>query len=590
MPVPVEAEDWHDRFPFVHDAVPFAHGYERVRVEEKAFSFLDLVKDVKYLTKMRKKMPHSSAEVERHFEDANAIGPDALSLAAHYDLPHGGDSCSLGAVGDVMYIPDGMSDFLRPPFLERIRNFDFLFGNLETPADPSQKPGMISDFGLRFNVAPAFLDTLATGGAHASGIPFEKPLFDVLSLANNHVFDRGTTGLKRTLHEVAKRGLVPIGVGAELSPAAERGRHAVVERAGFKLGFIAFTWGSNLPGDTPEDTQAVTIAPFGDRTTMPDFGRFEALVARARAEGAECIVLSLHWGYEFEYYPEPHFMKIAREFAARGASLIIGHGPHVLQPMEVLHVNVPEYRGTSHHVTDPVDPSPRVCLVAYSLGNFTTIMNTGPCRLGGLLSVKLARALERGTGRERCLVTEARLHLSYAQKRAAGGLKRHVAIRDVAWALSPSNPKERLRMEVARALAESDLHRLGGKWLQVAAARPALSASSHPSESVIERRGTSLAVTGRLLPTPSMGPKQALLRIDGYEPLDGSSVPPQLIRHLRVSENELFVTVEDEGLLASPGARKVTGTLILPTEDSELSPDSRPGIRAVLAIDPPDED
>jgi poly-gamma-glutamate synthesis protein (capsule biosynthesis protein) len=49
------------------------------------------------------------------------------------------------------------------------------------------------------------------------------------------------------------------------------------------------------------------------------------------------IVVQLHWGMEFEMYPRPEQLEVAHHIAELGADAIIGHHPHVLQPVEVYH-------------------------------------------------------------------------------------------------------------------------------------------------------------------------------------------------------------------------------------------------------------
>src|SRR5690606_25684758 len=62
----------------------------------------------------------------------------------------------------------------------------------------------------------------------------------------------------------------------------------------------------------------------------------------------DVTIVSLHEGYEFQSYPRLEFMQLCRKLAERGANLIYGHHPHVLQGMETV----------------------ENCLILYSLGNF----------------------------------------------------------------------------------------------------------------------------------------------------------------------------------------------------------------------------
>ena len=90
-------------------------------------------------------------------------------------------------------------------------------------------------------------------------------------------------------------------------------------------------------------------------------------VAEAAAQ-ADLVIVSMHWGAE--YYPVTERQRLlARELAAAGADLVIGHGPHVLQPVE------------------RVDGA----WVAYSLGNFLFDQPFPDTRQGAILRIRLDR-------------------------------------------------------------------------------------------------------------------------------------------------------------------------------------------------------
>jgi poly-gamma-glutamate synthesis protein (capsule biosynthesis protein) len=73
---------------------------------------------------------------------------------------------------------------------------------------------------------------------------------------------------------------------------------------------------------------------------------------RAARTQADAVVVSVHWGVEYQHEPLPRQREVAAQLAAAGADLILGSHPHVLQPVELI-----EQGG---HRT----------LVAYSMGNF----------------------------------------------------------------------------------------------------------------------------------------------------------------------------------------------------------------------------
>jgi poly-gamma-glutamate synthesis protein (capsule biosynthesis protein) len=63
--------------------------------------------------------------------------------------------------------------------------------------------------------------------------------------------------------------------------------------------------------------------------------RVRASLEQARA-GAEVVVVTMHWGVEYQERPSPRQRELARLMAANGADIIIGHHPHVLQTIEYI--------------------------------------------------------------------------------------------------------------------------------------------------------------------------------------------------------------------------------------------------------------
>lgn len=111
-------------------------------------------------------------------------------------------------------------------------------------------------------------------------------------------------------------------------------------------------------------------------------------------------ILFLHWGYEYELYPDKKIVNIGRKLAEAGADLIIGSHPHVVQPNEICLGNgynpLPEnlkedYDSLSNYYYKFNDSLgvPRKSLIMYSLGNFTSAMYTPLCRLGLIQNVTL---------------------------------------------------------------------------------------------------------------------------------------------------------------------------------------------------------
>jgi hypothetical protein len=145
--------------------------------------------------------------------------------------------------------------------------------------------------------------------------------------------------LLATLEALGAAGIGAAGAGADLDAAH---RPWITERGGLRAAFLAFTQPMNrLPRSRQPPAWVARLDPVE---------RALASVAAARRE-ADLVVVSTHWGHDFQPAPTESQRALARELIRAGADVILGTGPHVLHPVERF-------------------PSPRgQALVAFSLGN-----------------------------------------------------------------------------------------------------------------------------------------------------------------------------------------------------------------------------
>ncbi len=149
--------------------------------------------------------------------------------------------------------------------------------------------------------------------------------YDGCSFASNHVLDRGVTGIEDTLGHLDRVGVGH--AGAARSPD-EADEITTYEVRGTRVAHLSYTYGYN--GLRP---------PVGEdwRSNLIDIATILDDAARARAEGAEVVVLSLHWGDEYVHEPNRYQLDVATAVApSSDIDLIIGHHPHVIQPVEVV--------------------------------------------------------------------------------------------------------------------------------------------------------------------------------------------------------------------------------------------------------------
>ena len=324
----------------------------------------------------------------------------------------------LVAVGDILMHQDVKAAARAPQgfpalwadLVPLFRGADFAFGNLETPIAPATgRPGVP----FQFN-APATLPA----ALRASG-------FTVLSTANNHTFDQGPKGVRETLDRLRAEALVAVGSGED-RPRAEA-LH-VIERQGLKVAFLGFTDLFNL--DLNRRATEPWVRPLDLEPAL-------AAVREARGK-ADLVVVSVHWGNEYQRQPTRRQRDIARQLVAAGCDLLLGHHPHVLQPVELMEVDG------------------RKALVAYSLGNFISNQDRmyradlfpvagGDSRDGAALQVVFER--RRGAdGRERVVLVEAAFEPLWTENNwGAPAAKREIRV---------------IRVAVAEARVRAELDRL----------------------------------------------------------------------------------------------------------------------------------
>lgn len=184
---------------------------------------------------------------------------------------------------------------------------DFTFANLEcalTTQPARGTPEGISKAPYRLVAPPSTAEILRRAG------------ISVVSLANNHTLDAGPAGLEETARQLKALGISPVGAGMDADAALEP---VILNAKGLKIAFLAF---NAIPSPDP-------TAP---GWTVAGWERENALaVVRRAGILADGVVVSLHWGYEYEPSADPAQEAAAQELIAAGADLVLGHHPHVAQ-------------------------------------------------------------------------------------------------------------------------------------------------------------------------------------------------------------------------------------------------------------------
>lgn len=185
---------------------------------------------------------------------------------------------------------------------------DLVLGNLETT---------LSGEDMEYTGFPAF------NSPEALADNLKKAGFDIVSTANNHSLDRGELGVRRTLEHLEKAGLYFTGTARSQE---ERDSFLSVTKNGIKITFLAYTYGTNGI-QIPKGKEYIV--------NMIDEELIRSDIQKARVN-SDLVVVSLHWGYEYNREPHPNQQKLSENIILWGADIIAGNHPHVLQPVEFI--------------------------------------------------------------------------------------------------------------------------------------------------------------------------------------------------------------------------------------------------------------
>lgn len=376
-------------FPFVHTPEVDEPAYSRFRAEGMPLSQA-FWHGFKYLAKYKNKKFSAPPEEVRYFNSQRNL---LRFLAAEPVSPAHKFRVDLAMVGDIMWIRNDWDTFVPKEILDTMNRFDVVLGNLETVISRNFKvPGFWPDY-MRYNSHPALLQSFKryTGGN----------IFTALSIANNHTMDYSDRGILDTIEFLDSNRILYSGVGKDKSVKP----YTTFVKNGVNFGFYAAMFGLNDQSEGQRTKLRLNLLPgLAPETEMPvDISRIKEVLAAMGADGVDFKIVSLHWGFEYEFYPSPKTMRVGREIVAAGADVIMGSHPHVLQPSEICFVNGYEerYGRLKDKFPAMIHPTgcvlkdarggPRKALILYSLGNFTTAMYTFLCQAGVIQHIRVTK-------------------------------------------------------------------------------------------------------------------------------------------------------------------------------------------------------
>lgn len=257
---------------------------------------------------------------------------------------------TLGCTGDVL---------LHTAVLDAYKSFSYDFTDMFRYVQP---------YFSKYNYMVANLEvTLAGESRKYNGFPtFNSPDtivdavqqsgIDMLLTANNHCYDTGKNGFDRTVQVLAQKQMDHIGTRT----AADK-PYLVKDIGGIQFGLINYTYETNraasgrktLNGIALQEESEALVNSFNYSNLEAFYTELSGHMDAMKSEGAEVILLYIHWGNEYKLEPSSYQKTMAKRLADLGVDVIIGGHPHVIEPIEI--------------IESQVTGKQTVCL--YSLGN-----------------------------------------------------------------------------------------------------------------------------------------------------------------------------------------------------------------------------
>jgi poly-gamma-glutamate synthesis protein (capsule biosynthesis protein) len=188
-----------------------------------------------------------------------------------------------------------------------IESADFAFSNLEVPLAGHPYSGYPN-----FSSPDALLEALKYAG------------YDYIQTANNHVMDRSKAGLIRTIKIIQKNDLIHL--GSYINRAQRDSLYPVIiEKDSLKIAVLNCTYGTN---------GIKVIAP--NLVNMIDTVQIKQDIEKAKKLAADLIIMTIHWGIEYELKASNEQVNIAHFLVREGIDLIVGSHPHVVQNFDII--------------------------------------------------------------------------------------------------------------------------------------------------------------------------------------------------------------------------------------------------------------
>lgn len=281
--------------------------------------------------KLQEEVPKNREEPQK-YELSMIMAGDALIHSSVYkDAYQGSD----------IYNFNYMFEELKPI----VKNHDLAFYNQET---------IIGGKGLGLSTYPRFNSPEEIGDALIDAG------FNMISLANNHTLDRGEQAVINSLNYWQNKD---VAIAGSYRSFDEKNNVVIKQKNNIRYALLAYTMSTNgIPCPTGKE---YLVNLYSDTVVKQDVDKIK--------DYTDVIIVSMHWGNEYTHTPTDEQRRIAGYLSSIGVNVVIGHHPHVIEPIE--------YIGDT--------------LVVYSLGNLVSAQIGTPRLIGMLVSLNIVKSTDK---------------------------------------------------------------------------------------------------------------------------------------------------------------------------------------------------
>jgi poly-gamma-glutamate capsule biosynthesis protein CapA/YwtB (metallophosphatase superfamily) len=268
-------------------------------------------------------------------------------------------SASIAAIGDILIHDTVYNDAKKQsgydftpmfsPIKDMLSSPDFLIANQEST--PGGVELGVSSYPL-FNSPQEVVKALQEVGV------------DAVTTANNHSLDQGEKGLLSAIDYYGEISMPYVGA---FKSREDQSRIRTFNVNGIKFALLSYTYGTNgIP--VPKGKEYLV--------NLIDEQKMIKEIQKAKSMDIDLVVMSLHWGNEYQRFPTEEQQRLAKVLTNNGVDIIFGHHPHVLQPIQT-------------YKTD----DGREAVVIYSLGNFLSGQKDDFKDIGGMVTVQVEKKM-----------------------------------------------------------------------------------------------------------------------------------------------------------------------------------------------------